>query len=448
MPDARADFGVRAGIKMDFTFAGNQGAIIFHARFHPNHRGVLGDRVEDFLTRQHQANGAARLLRQGNCDRLDFGINFAAVTAAEIEQAIANIWQMILRVDKVSCDQNFFDMGGHSLLAIQAMRRLSGIFNTKLPPDKLIKKPTVAALAQSIAKPETNGNGKVSPAVAMQTGGAKRPFFCVHPIGGGIFCFRDLVRRLGPAQPFYGLQARELSDISSDGDPYGTLEEMADYYVNAVRSVQPTGPYLLGGFSWGSILAFEMAQQLNRAGEAVPLLVIMDTPAPDIVGKIANLDDTTLLLIIARDLGHQRGLDLPVTFDDLAGLEPNEKFDYVLGELVKAKILTDEVSQRWLRRHIEGYRARMTAVQNYSAGVYPGRITLFRATELDAEVQERFDEAMRKQLNDPTFGWDKFSTQPVEIHDIPGNHSVIVLEPHVRVLAERLSECISKTESY
>ncbi len=364
------------------------------------------------------------------------------------ERIVAAVFKELLGVNKVGVHDNFFEMGGHSLLAIQVMRRLSGIFNVKLPPDKLINKPTVAGLAQSIAKPETNGNGKVSPAVPMQTGGSKRPFFCVHPIGGGIFCFRDLVRHLGPDQPFYGLQARELSDISSDGDPYGTLEEMAGYYVNAVRGVQPGGPYLLGGFSWGSILAFEMARQLTSAGENVPLLVIMDTPAPDIVGKIANLDDTTLLLIIARDLGHQRGLDLPVTFDSLSGLPPEEKFNYVLNELGKANILTDEVSQTWLRRHIDGYRARMSAVQNYSPGIYSGRITLFRATDLDDEVQERFDETMRTQLRDPTFGWDKLSTQPVEIHDIPGNHSVIVLEPHVQVLAERLSACISKTESH
>jgi len=177
----------------------------------------------------------------------------------------------------------------------------------------------------------------------------------------------------------------------------------------------------------------------------VPLLVIMDTPSPDIVGKIANFDDTTLLLIIARDLGHQRGLELPITSAELDRLKPDEKFDYVLGELFKANIITDEVSETWLRRHIDGYRARMTAVQNYSANVYPGPITLFRATDLDAEVQERFDETMRKQLSDPTFGWDKLSTEPVQIHDIPGNHSVIVLEPHVRVLAERLAQCISKT---
>jgi phthiocerol/phenolphthiocerol synthesis type-I polyketide synthase E len=364
------------------------------------------------------------------------------------ERIIAEVFKELLGIKRLGVHDNFFDMGGHSLLAIQVMRRLSGIFNIKLPPDKLINKPTVAGLAQSIAKPEAHANGKVSPAVPMQTGGSKRPFFCVHPIGGGIFCFRDLVRHLGPEQPFYGMQARELSDISSDGDPYGTLEEMADYYVNAVRGVQPDGPYLLGGFSWGSIVAFEMAQQLARAGEKVPLLVIMDTPSPDIVGKIANFDDTTLLLIIARDLGHQRGLDLPVTFDGLSRLQPDEKFDYVLGELVKGNILTDEVSQTWLRRHIDGYRARMSAVQNYSPGVYPGPITLFRATDLDAEVQERFDVTMQKQLSDPTFGWEKFTTQPVEIHDVPGNHSVIVLEPHVQVLAQQLSACISKTESH
>jgi thioesterase domain-containing protein len=170
----------------------------------------------------------------------------------------------------------------------------------------------------------------------------------------------------------------------------------------------------------------------------------MDTPAPDIVGRIADLDDTTLLLIIARDLGHQRGMELPVTFDSLQHLQPDEKFNYVLRELTKAKILTDDVSQTWLQHHIQGYRARMSAVQNYSASLYPGPITLFRAGDADAEVEEHFDEAMRRELRDPTFGWGKLSTLPVETHNIPGNHSVIVLEPNVQILAERLTECINR----
>ncbi len=360
------------------------------------------------------------------------------------ERIIAEVWKELLGVKQLGVHDNFFDMGGHSLLAIQVMRRLSEILKIKLPPNRLIKIPTVAGLANSISKPETNGKGRPSPVVALQTGGSKQPFFCVHPIGGGVFCFRDLVRHLGPDQPFYGLQARELSDISDEGDPFSTLEEMADYYVQAIREVQPAGPYLLGGFSWGSIVAFEMAQQLTRANQEVALLVIMDTPAPDIVGRIADLDDTTLLLIIARDLGHQRGMELPVTFDSLQHLQPDEKFNYVLRELSKAKILTDDVSQTWLQHHIQGYRARMSAVQNYSASLYPGPITLFRAGDADAEVEEHFDEAMRRELRDPTFGWGKLSTLTVEIHNIPGNHSVIVLEPNVQILAERLTECINR----
>jgi acyl transferase domain-containing protein/thioesterase domain-containing protein len=363
------------------------------------------------------------------------------------EQIIADVWKDLLGIKQLGVLDNFFEMGGHSLLAIQVMRRLSGILKLKLTPDKLIEVPTVAGLAESIAKSRRNGQARSSPAIPMQAGGSKRPFFCVHPIGGGIFCFRDLVRHLGPDQPFYGLQARELSEISGEGDPFNTLEDMAAYYVKAVRAVQPAGPYLIGGFSWGSIVAFEMAQQLNRANEKVALLVIMDTPTPDVVGKIADFDDTTLLLIIARDLGHQRGMQLPITFQKLQELKSDEKFDYVLRELRKANILTADVSQTWLQHHLRGYRARMSAAQNYAATPYSGTVTLFRASETDAEVEEHFDEAMREELRDPTFGWAKLSTSPVELHDIPGNHSVILLEPSVRILAQRLTESIKRTET-
>jgi thioesterase domain-containing protein len=140
-------------------------------------------------------------------------------------------------------------------------------------------------------------------------------------------------------------------------------------------------------------------------------------------------------------------MELPVTFRKLQELKSDERFNYVLCELRKANILTTDVSQTWLQHHLQGYRARMSAAQNYAATLYPGAVTLFRASETDAEVEEHFDEAMREELRDPTFGWAKLSTSPVEIHDIPGNHSVILLEPSVRILAQRLTESIKRTET-
>lgn len=364
----------------------------------------------------------------------------------EQEQIIVEVWKELLGLRDLGVHDNFFELGGHSLLAIQVARRLSGSLNTRLSPDRLLKNPTVAGLAESIANSKSSAETDYSPAVPMQTGGSKRPFFCVHPIGGGIFCFRDLVRYLGPDQPFYGMQARELSAIGSKGDPYTTLHELAADYVKAVRAVQPVGPYLIGGYSWGAIVAFEMAHQLTSADQKIPLLVVMDTPPPEVVGRIAGFDDATLLLIIARDLGHQRGKELPVKYETLQGLEGEAKFNYVYEELRKANILTTDVSQTWLRDHMEGYRARMTAANNYTSRVYTGPITLFRANEIDAAVEEHFDETMKQELLDPSAGWQKLSTLPVEVHYVPGNHSVIVAEPNVRVLAEKLTDCINRAE--
>ncbi|HKG13541.1 MAG TPA: amino acid adenylation domain-containing protein, partial [Pyrinomonadaceae bacterium] len=144
----------------------------------------------------------------------------------------------------------------------------------------------------------TRARGAVnSTLVPVQPQGSLTPFFCVHPVGGGVFCYRALARRLGREQPFYGLQARDLFEGQ---EPHTDVEAMAADYVEGLRSVQPTGPYRLGGWSLGGVVAFEMAQQLQRRGESVSLLALIDSVAPRVMELSRGQDVVTVLDELCR----------------------------------------------------------------------------------------------------------------------------------------------------
>lgn len=182
------------------------------------------------------------------------------------------IWQQVLAVDSVAVDQNFFDLGGESSLAVQMFARVEEAFGVKLPLATLYEAPTVAELS-AILRNEVPYAGW-SPIVPIQTSGSRPPFFCMHGAGGNVLTYRQLSKHLGSDQPFYGLQCPGL-----DGKcPALTkIEDMARLYAREIRKVQPKGPYFLGGYCMGGTIAYEVAQQLTQTGENIALLALFDT---------------------------------------------------------------------------------------------------------------------------------------------------------------------------
>ncbi len=199
---------------------------------------------------------------------------------------LARIWQELLGVDPIGLDQNYFDLGGDSSVAVHVFARIEREFKVKLPLATLFEAPTIEELAQVLRR-ESSPSGW-SPLVAIQPAGTRPTFFCMHGAGGNILIYRDLARRLGSNQPFYGLQAPGL-----DGSrPLLTrVEEMAALYAKEIRKMQPRGPYFLGGYCMGGTVALEVAQQLQACGEQVALLAMFDTmdwskiPIPSFLGK-------------------------------------------------------------------------------------------------------------------------------------------------------------------
>jgi len=207
-------------------------------------------------------------------------------------------------VERIGIHDDFFALGGHSLAVMRLISLCNSQFKTSLALRSLFDNPTIAKLSQAI---DTNSNSVAHPSlVSLRSSGTRTPLFCVHPAGGAVLRYVPLTNALNPNQPVYGLQARALLE----NEPLGvSMEEMAADYISAVQSVQPKGPYQLLGWSSGGMLCYEMAQQLNRAGEAVSFLGLMDTSLPDYSKR--NPSEKELMHAFAVTFGYEDLLTKP-----------------------------------------------------------------------------------------------------------------------------------------
>jgi amino acid adenylation domain-containing protein len=343
----------------------------------------------------------------------------------EVEQQLAQIWAEILDVQPVGVKDNFFELGGNSLLAIYLIAEIEQKFGKDLPLSALLTNPVIEDLAK-ILENSADFSAKSS-LIPIQPKGNKPPFFCIHPAGGHVFCYFNLARYLGTEQPFYGLQAQGFNE---EEEPLTRVEDMASLYVKAIESFQPTGPYQIGGWSFGGVVAYEVAQQLNQRGHEVSLLAILDSYMPIILDKQKEIDSQYLVGVLSRVFGGMFGQDNLVTPDEIQYLSVEEKIDYIIDKARKVRIFPPTVERRKNRRILDVLVGTLKATYSYIRQPYPGKVTVFRASE------------KHSMAPDPTLVWvELFSVMAageIEIIDVPGNHYSFILEPHVQVLAERL----------
>jgi surfactin family lipopeptide synthetase A len=341
-----------------------------------------------------------------------------------LELQLAEIWEEVLELRPVGIKDNFFDIGGHSLLAIRLMSKIEQAFGKNLPLTTLFSGPTVEQLA-SILRSDDFSSG--SPIVAIQPHGDKTPLFYMPGGGGNIIYLYHLARNLGLDQPFYGLQARGL-----DGDepPHTQIEEIAAYNIQAIKTIQPQGPYLLGGHSFGSFVAFEMALQLEHQGEKVALLALMDTPAPTPDLKLGNsdVDDATYLVGLASNIERFSGHKLSISYIDLETLSTEEQLNYVLERLKMSNILPREAKLKQLRGLLQVFKAN-DQTQYLPQSIYTDSITIFQALD-------------NHNFGDLSEGWEKLSKAPLRTYSVSGDHISMMTEPHVQILAEKLKACL------
>jgi amino acid adenylation domain-containing protein len=376
----------------------------------------------------------------------------------DIERQLTTIWKNVLGLESISITDNFFDLGGHSLLAVKLFYEIEQVIGRKLALATLFQAPTIEQLA-SVIRDDRSEECEPS-IVAIQKNGKKPPFFCIHAAGGNVLFYRDLARRLGQDQPFYGIQARRIGGRQV---AHSDVEEMAAFYIKELIVVQPNGPYFLGGSSFGGAVAFEMAHQLKALGKEVAFVALFDTNGP---GYPCYLPGTTLLKSRAYDLARR----LEQQWDNMRLLRSGTRWNYVVhkagkirhklwrsrrkykdiahthGLLLVFRMLWDSVLGRSRRTPYastadipDDYRKTegniRTAYESYVPRFYDGHVTLFRASKQELGI-----------IDDPNLGWGELIAD-LEVYEIEGHHGSIVIEPHVQFLKPRLRRCLEKAQN-
>ncbi|MDM8559408.1 beta-ketoacyl synthase N-terminal-like domain-containing protein [Candidatus Parabeggiatoa sp. HSG14] len=351
----------------------------------------------------------------------------------ETEQIIANLWQKFFNIERIGVYDDFFELGGDSLMAVQLIAELRKIFQVELSAHTLLKTSTIAALAESLqtalAKIQVAHKQTLSlPLVSIQTGNSLRqPLFLIPPAGGHVYFYRDLAHSLGEDQPIYGLE-----QLGLDGKQplHSSIEEIAAYYVKGIQAFKPTGPYCLGGSSSGGLIVFEMAQQLHALGQKVALLVMIDTAGPNqllIKEEVFN-DDINILKFFIENSG---GTFSSEHFNQL-DLEKQEQ--YILERLgTNEQAYFKQIASHGIRQLIHVMKSTWRTINHYTPDIYPGHILFFHATEPLSHIP----------VNAEHF-WIDLAAKGMEIHEIPGNHYSMNSSPNVEALAKVLRTYFDK----
>jgi acyl-coenzyme A synthetase/AMP-(fatty) acid ligase/thioesterase domain-containing protein/acyl carrier protein len=367
------------------------------------------------LDREHQTRESAEAVLNSPAEE--------STTADPLEATIAGIWRRLLSRPEIGRDADFFDLGGDSLMTLNLMFELEEALGVELPVTMIYEAPTVAALAEAI---RAQVQPRFSPLVKIKSGTVGPAFFMVHGVGGNVMELIPLGRQLDFAGDIYAIQAKGLDGRE---EPNRSIAAMAGYYLDAIRAVQPHGPYRLGGYSSGGLIAFEMARMLERAGETVASLILLDTQTN------ARQWPARVWLAFAADRGRAH-------VAALRALPPLERLRYAArvsasgfrrlrwraGFSVTTPQPAPLVSIPPALRRV--YDATIDAIARYRPGRFGGRLTLI--------VSEARDPRMSP---DPARLW-RSRAGALDLLSVPGTHRSMLTGANGRVLAQTISDCL------
>jgi amino acid adenylation domain-containing protein len=378
----------------------------------------------------HTLNGKLDRRALVSAKRLEVAQTSPKLTADDpddlIETQLADLWQSTLGLSGITPQTSFFSLGLGSFVALRLVSKINRAFGMNLGIASLVSAPTIAELAELVRlryAPNTE-----SSVVALRPEGTRPPLFLVHGVGGNIVTFYGLSARLDPDQPVYGIQAQSLV---GDESALLRMEDMAAYYLRDLRKVQPRGPYHLVGYSFGGQMALEMARQLRAAGEQVGLLGMIDSRTmkhSDAINRI-----TPVQTRINRRVVRFRG--------NTGELPPLRRIGYVLAKLYtrSIRLLCIAACEMRLKRVPPFLRSTWdinhVASMNYVERPSEGSLVLFLPSVQPAPRGPR------------DLGWSEIFGDRIEIHELPGDHDLIFLEPNIDLLASSLSDALAWSDA-
>ncbi|MEM9291842.1 MAG: amino acid adenylation domain-containing protein [Acidobacteriota bacterium] len=265
--------------------------------------------------------------------------------------------------------------------------------------------------------------------VRIETAGAGDPFFCVHPIAGDVTYYVELAREMGGERPFVGLQASGLDDRES---PAERIEVMARRYLAAIREVQPGGVYLLGGWSMGAVVAYEMARELERAGETVGALVLIGPSVPGHTGTVDTLDRASIIRRLLKDLEILSGGPLDISWIDLLKRDEEEQLSYLFEQARRSSTAFASLAGASPRGLFEVYRSNLDALRSY------------QPTPCESPAALLLPEHRGEDGVDAETFWRQLLGAEVDQREVPGDHSTMLRQPNLRLLAAALREILGR----
>lgn len=353
----------------------------------------------------------------------------AAEPVTKTEKLIAEIWKEALDLNQISLDTDFFEAGGHSMIAVQVMAQLEKETGKRLPLSTLMTYPTIRKLAELFQADVQPISWKSL--VPIKPEGSKVPIYIIHGIGLNLLNFSSLVSYMDAEQPIYGLQALGLD---GKDEPLDNMEAIAAHYLSEVLEQNPDGPYSIAGYSFGGYVALEMARQLKEMGKVVKLLAMFDTNAQESDNKKSGL------AWLSRKINRQ----LP-------------KLIWFTNSLIKSPISTLQYQKQYVKRQVNallqatGLQEKPQVVKqldhlhhimekhelafdSYSMKPYDGIVDLFKA-----ELRVYFVDDLKY------LGWGKYALRGVRVHNVPGDHKQMLLPPNDKVFAESLQRALDES---
>ena len=354
-----------------------------------------------------------------------------------VETKLVQIWERLLKFQPIGIQYNFFELGGNSLLAAQLFDQIEKAFRKKLPLATLFQAGTIEQQAAILR--QENWVPNWSSLVTLQSGGLKVPLFLAAPVGGNVLSYRDLVINLPADQPCYGLQALGLDGAQA---PHSSINEVAAHYIHEIQTVQPKGPYYLAGSSFGGLVAYEMAQQLQDMGQPVALVIMFDAYGPNYprrkpgntrlrrqAYKYLRRIDTHMSNLVYNDW-HGRVVYIQSKGQKLflrISRSLRNRLDQILYPMPRELKKVREAHFGAAKK-----RARYAREQRR----FDGRLVLFRASKQPLGIYP-----------DPTLGWSAAVGENIEVYEVPGHHTSIIYEPRAHILAARVNEILKQVQT-
>lgn len=346
-------------------------------------------------------------------------------------ETVRRIWVRILDHDELELDDDFFDVGGDSMLAAWVVAEIGQVVGREVELSVLLRNSTIAGIAEALSAKELKQSStrRESEIVSLRAGPAMQPLFLVHPLGGELLAYRELARSIQSPLRVLGLRWRPEDSAGAAVMP---LEKITAIHLAQLRTVQPNGPYLLAGWSFGGVLAFELAQQLTADQEQVDFLGLIDAnPLRDPITGCRMVDSPQLGFLTKALEELERSTGVGDDSADLSRLFAGPSLDRLIGESVP-----EGVTAAHLKKNLQIARANMQAATDYHPVPYAGLIDLFQAEASSKTIQESLAMELRS-----------LALAPIRVHMVPGDHFGMLHPPHVLATARALDAALNASSS-